>query len=65
MRSRFTIQFNHNMAHSTIKTQSLSIAGVKLWNSLDKEVKQSQSLKAFKKGLKTLFIDIYRQTAQS
>ena len=57
-----TRQFNKlnvNFARTCIKANCPSILGVRLWNSLDKNISQCSSLSKFKKLMKQHFLNTY------
>lgn len=45
-------QFRHQMARTTAKRRCISVVGVKLWNSLQNELKQCKNIFQFKKIFK-------------
>ena len=45
--------------NTQLKQMSINNVGVKLWNSLDKEIRDSVSLKIFKKRLKHNLVQKY------
>ena len=46
-------------AKTTRKRMSISVSGVKMWNSFPETIKHSLSLKQFKKRLKQAILDKY------
>lgn len=47
-------------ARTTLRTMSISIAGVKLWNSLTEEIKESKNINQFKIKYKNLILNNYK-----
>ena len=57
---RGSIIYKQKLVHSTLRGHSLSIVGVKLWNSLNVEIKLSTNLKVFKHKIKCNMIEDYQ-----
>ena len=57
---RGTAIFRRNNARINNKNRCVSVIGVKLWNSLDNELKNSSSIYKFKRMYKTKVINKYR-----
>ena len=52
-------KFHVKSVSSNLKYMSVNVAGVKLWNSLDREIRNSVSLNIFKKRLKLKLLQSY------
>lgn len=51
--------FVQKLVRSTLKTFSMSFTGVKKWNSLDNEIRNIETLSAFKKTWKEITLNSY------
>jgi len=58
-RSTVKKNFYCQSVRTKLKSFCISVAGVKLWNNVDMNVKNSISFHIFKKKLKQLYIDSY------
>ena len=60
MTTRQTNKFIQPRARTTLKSMSISIRGVKFWNSLDSEfINANRSLHQFKKAVKKHYLNSY------
>ena len=59
---RGTAIFKKSKIKTNAKARCISVMGVNLWNSLDKDLKMSNSVKTFKKTYKDKIIDKYTLT---
>ena len=65
MTTRQTNKFIQPRSRTTLKRMSISIRGVKLWNSLDSEIiNTNKSLHRFKKAVKQHYLNRYNNMAQ-
>ena len=53
--------FQQVFVRTTLKSMSVSVRGVKLWNSFNLELKNSQSVNIFKRRFKIEILKKYKQ----
>ena len=53
-------RFKNSFVRTNLKAMCLSIKGIKLWNSLDNNLKSCSNINTFKKELKLTYIEKYR-----
>jgi len=56
---RENLNFRTLRVRTTLKRMCISVSGVKVWNKLQKELKQSPSMRLFKKRLKLVIFNRY------
>ena len=56
---RGTAIFQKTRVRTNAKARCISVIGVNLWNSLDKDLKMTNYIKTFKKTYKNILIDEY------
>ena len=62
---RGTAMFRTTAVRTNAKGRCISVIGVKLWNSLDNELKLANSIKTYKKLYKAKVIDTYIATERA
>ena len=58
---RRKFNFKHQFARTTLKQMCISVAGVKLWNSLQNDIKGCLNIFQFKKNLKNKELHCMKQ----
>ena len=62
---RGTAIFKKTTVRTNAMARCISVKGVKLWNSLDNELKLANSIKTYKKLFKAKVIDTYTAAEQT